>query len=103
MIAEVDDDGNGTIEFGEFLELISSQKVQSRSQRDDDSDTIEAFVAMGGASDKSGQVKPEVLTRALRSYGLTLDIPLFLAETDLDGSGQIDYEEFKAMMLPGEG
>ena len=33
-----------------------------------------------------------------RSFELTIDIDRLIEETDADGSGEIDYEEFKAML-----
>ena len=33
-----------------------------------------------------------------QDFGLTIDIDKLIRETDADGSGQVDYPEFKAMM-----
>merc|ERR1712159_891925 len=53
MIAEVDDDGSNEIEFSEFLKVIENQKKRD-SRADDDSDTVLAYVALGGNADKTG-------------------------------------------------
>ena len=47
MIAEVDDDGSNEIEFSEFLKVIENQKKRD-ARADDDSDTVLAYVALGG-------------------------------------------------------
>merc|ERR1719199_1397292 len=51
MIAEVDSDGSGEIDFSEFLKVIQSQKSKLANQ-DDESDTVDAFIALGGNADK---------------------------------------------------
>ena len=50
MISQVDSGD----EFAEFLKVIETQKA-SAAKANDESDTIEAFVALGGNSDKSGE------------------------------------------------
>jgi hypothetical protein len=50
------------IDFTDFIQLVGDQKVVLRS-RDDDSDTLDAFVALGGSEDKSGHVRRELLFR----------------------------------------
>ena len=63
----------------------------------DETDVHAAWVAMGGESDKSGEVDVEKLRRTIKAFELTIDIDKLIVETDTDGSGFIDYEEFKAM------
>jgi Ca2+-binding EF-hand superfamily protein len=93
-VAQVDDDGSGSIEFPEFLKVIEAQKEASAAQNDE-SDLIDAFVAMGGLTDKSGHVEAERLRRTIKAFELTVDIDRLIEETDTDGSGEIDYDEFK--------
>jgi len=96
MLSQVDDDGSGSIEFPEFLKVIEAQK-DAASAQNDESDLIDAFVAMGGNPDKSGHVEAEKLRRTIKAFELTVDIDRLIDETDTDGSGEIDYDEFKAM------
>jgi len=56
MLSQVDDDGSGSIEFPEFLKVIEAQKEAATAQNDE-SDLIDAFVAMGGNADKTGDRK----------------------------------------------
>ena len=121
MLNEVDDDGSGGIEFPEFLKVIDSQKAKLASDHDE-SDMIDAFVAMGGGADRSGNVEAEKLRRTIKAFELTIDIERLIKEvvcssfcsfkimvthhyfayqTDLDGSGYIDYEEFKGTLSRG--
>ncbi len=44
---QVDEDGSGEIEFSEFIKVIEKQKTDAQSSAYD-SDTLEAFVALGG-------------------------------------------------------
>ncbi|KAF4323316.1 hypothetical protein G195_003637 [Phytophthora kernoviae 00238/432] len=98
MIAEVDNDHSGEIEFAEFLQVIEAQKLRA-AQFDDESDFIDAFVACGGSPDKTGHVERRMLVQLIKKdFGLPIDIDRMLDELDTDGSGEIEYEEFKALL-----
>lgn len=84
--AQVDDDGSGSIEFPEFLKVIEAQK-EAATQQNDESDLIDAFVAMGGNIDKTGHVEAEKLRRTIKAFELTVDIDRLIDETDTDGEG----------------
>lgn len=43
----MDEDRSGEIEFSEFLKVVEKQKLEAAAVNDD-SDTVEAFVALGG-------------------------------------------------------
>jgi len=60
MISQVDDDNSGEIEFAEFLKVIENQK-DSAAKANDETDTIEAFVALGGNGDKTGEISTDKL------------------------------------------
>eukprot|EP00959_Pyramimonas_sp_CCMP1952_P334760 7010222-Pyramimonas_sp.AAC.1 len=55
MIQQVDEDGSNEIHFAEFLKIIEAHKASGSDQ--EDADTLEAFVALGGGADKSGGVE----------------------------------------------
>lgn len=98
MISEVDQDHSGEIDFVEFLQVIASQKERA-AEYDDESDFIDAFVACGGEPDKSGHVARTVLVSLIKKdFGLPIDINKMLDELDTDGSGEIEYDEFKALL-----
>ena len=111
MISQVDDDNSGEIEFAEFLKVIENQK-DSAAKANDETDTIEAFVALGGNGDKTGEISTDkllavtkvlvilktvgptdlnALLLSLQYFGLTIDIEKLIRETDTDGSGKVDY------------
>ena len=91
MLNEVDDDGSGGIEFPEFLKVIDSQKAKLASDHDE-SDMIDAFVAMGGGADRSGNVEAEKLRRTIKAFELTIDIERLIKEVSraLDISAAVD-------------
>ena len=65
MISQVDDDNSGEIEFAEFLKVIENQKA-SAAKASDETDTVEAFVALGGNSDKTGEISSEKLRAVVK-------------------------------------
>ncbi|KAF0714062.1 Aste57867_4076 [Aphanomyces stellatus] len=98
MISEVDEDHSGEIEFPEFLRVIETQKLRAM-EYDDESDFIDAFVACGGGPEKQGHVERRVLVQLIKKdFGLPIDIDKMLDELDTDGSGEIEYDEFKALL-----
>jgi len=96
MIAAVDEDGSAEIDFKEFCAVIKMQK--DKESNDGESDTLDAFIALGGNADKTGQVSTDKLRHVVKEFGLTIDINRLIAETDTDRSGFIDYNEFAVMM-----
>ena len=66
---------------------------------DDETDMIDAFVACGGCADKSGHVQRDTLVRIIKvDFGLTIDIEELINKIDKDGSGAIDFYEFKTLL-----
>ena len=98
MISEVDDNMSGSISFTEFLQVIENQK-QRAENFDDESDLIDAYVACGGNSDTSGHVKRETLVKIVKvDFGLTINIEELIDRIDTDGSGEIEFSEFKTLL-----
>mmetsp|Transcript_31492 Transcript_31492/g.45333 ORF Transcript_31492/g.45333 Transcript_31492/m.45333 type:complete len:87 (-) Transcript_31492:52-312(-) len=65
----------------------------------DESDMIDAFVACGGLQDKTGNVKRDTLVKIIKhDFGLTIDIEELINKIDTDGSGEIEFEEFKTLL-----
>ncbi|KAF4365871.1 hypothetical protein F8388_002741 [Cannabis sativa] len=82
MINEVDLDGNGTIELGEFLDLMARKMKETEAE-----DELRRSIQIKACHDKSWErLKDEELDQMIR-------------EDDLDGDGLINYEEFVRMML----
>jgi calmodulin len=96
MINEVDIDGNGTIDFKEFLGLMA------RKMRDTDTEEelIEAFKVFD--RDGNGLISNIELQHVMTSLGenITMDeVDEMIKEADLDGDGYINYEEFVKMIM----
>ena len=96
MINEVDIDGNGTIDFKEFIGIMA------RKMRDSDSEEelIEAFKIFD--RDGNGLISADELLHVMVSLGEntnTEEIEELIKEADLDGDGFINYEEFVKLIL----
>ncbi|XP_073270438.1 calmodulin-7-like [Primulina huaijiensis] len=96
MINEVDADGNGTIDFPEFLNLMA------RKMKDTDSEEElkEAFRVFD--KDQNGFISAAELRHVMTNLGEKLtdeEVDEMIREADVDGDGQINYEEFLKIMM----
>ncbi|KAF8062046.1 TMN7 [Scenedesmus sp. PABB004] len=96
MIHAVDIDGSGEVSFDEFLAVVVKHKAAAPAGCE--TDTLDAFVALGGGADRSGRIRLEKLRATIKAFELTLDIDRFVREADLDLNGTIDFAEFKAIL-----
>nr|XP_009398372.1 PREDICTED: calmodulin isoform X1 [Musa acuminata subsp. malaccensis] len=99
MIREVDSDGNGTIEFGEFLNLMA-RKVKETNIEEELKEAFKVF-----DKDQNGFISATELLQ-LRNVMINLgekltdeEVDQMIREADLDGDGQVNYEEFVRMMM----
>ncbi|XP_065827890.1 calmodulin-like [Oscarella lobularis] len=93
MVEEVDADGNGTIEFEEFLVMMSKQMASDDYIR-------AAFDAMDRNGD--GYIDPIELKQVMENFGEQLsddDVEEMIREADVDGDGRVDFEEFHTLMV----
>ncbi|KAG6967252.1 hypothetical protein JG688_00006403 [Phytophthora aleatoria] len=80
MISEVDEDMSGAI-------VIDNQKDRA-AMFEDDSDM-----------NKTGFVRKETLVKIIKGdFGLTINIEEMINKLDVDGSGEIEFDEFKAIL-----
>lgn len=94
MFAKVDADGNGEIDYSEFViatmnekHLLSNNKLET---------AFKMFDKDGGGSISTEEIK-QVL-----SFGQNLDesvINAIIKQVDENGDGEISYDEFQAMMV----
>ncbi len=96
MINEVDIDGNGNIDFKEFLGLMA------RKMRDTDTEEelIEAFKVFD--RDSNGLISSQELKHVMTSLGEKItdeEVDEMIREADIDGDGYINYEEFVRMII----
>jgi len=95
MINEVDADGSGTIDFKEFLEMMTKHMKES----DCEQELREAFKVFD--KDGNGKISSEELKTVMTNLGEKLsdeEINEMIREADDDGDGEVDYEEFVKMM-----
>ncbi|XP_030534903.1 neo-calmodulin-like [Rhodamnia argentea] len=96
MINEADTDGHGTIEFGEFLNLMARKIKETEIEEE----LKEAFRVID--KDQDGYISLNELKRVMINLGeksTEEELEEMMREADLDGDGQISYEEFIRMML----
>jgi calmodulin len=96
MINEVDIDGNGNIDFKEFIGLMA------RKMRDTDTEEelIEAFKVFD--RDGNGLISGTELKHVMVSLGEKItdeEVDEMIKEADIDGDGYINYEEFVRMII----
>jgi len=95
MINEVDANGNGTIDFEEFLEMMARKMKET--------DTAEEIRQAFRVFDKDGNgfISSAELRHVMTNLGERLtdeEVEEMIREADCDGDGQINYEEFVQMM-----
>merc|ERR1712200_206664 len=95
LMLEADLDGNGTIEFPEFLELMK----EKYGVDDTESDLREAFKIFD--RDKDGYVDISEIKQVSALLGANMscdEIEEMMHEADVDGNGKLDYQEFVRML-----
>merc|ERR1719295_100020 len=100
LLAEIDEDGSGQIEFAEFCQLCATFLVEDPDIETMKKELKDAFRIY----DKEGQ--GFITTETLRELIGELLAPLteeelegILDELDEDGSGSMDFDEFCEMMM----
>ena len=60
---------------------------------------LDAFVAVGGESNGGGCVDATKLIKTIKEdFEMTIDIEKLIEKIDMDGSGEIEFDEFKALL-----
>ena len=95
MIADIDTDGSGTIDFNEFLEMMTAKM----SERDPMEEIIKAFRLFD--DDETGKISFKNLKRVAKELGETMtdaELLEMIERADNDQDGEINFEEFYAIM-----
>lgn len=96
MINEVDADGNGTIDFPEFLTIMSRKSTVSCDEEDELRQAFKTF-----DRDRNGLITAAELRHVMTNLGEKLtdeECDEMIKEADLDGDGMVNYDEFVRMM-----
>ena len=96
MINEVDQDGNGTVEFAEFV-ILMTNKVKEMTKEDE---IYEAFMVLD--KEKDDYISEKELKYFMRKVAhiklSTEEAKAMIDFADSDGDGLITYEDFKAVI-----
>jgi Ca2+-binding EF-hand superfamily protein len=93
-----DNQGDGEIDFEEFISLMRLR--MDERQRDPEEDLRDAFNMFD--ADRSGYIDREEVRMLMKKLAQTLtedEITAIMEEVDLDGDGEISFDEFRAMMF----
>ena len=96
MINELDTNGNGTVEFPEFLTMIASKMKGT----DGEEEIKEAFHELD--KDGNGFISTAELRHVMTYLGekhTDEEVDEIIWEADIDGDGWGNYEEFARMMM----
>jgi calmodulin len=117
MINEVDSDGNGTIDFPEFLTMMA-RKMKDTDSEEEIKEAFKVFDKDGNGFISSAELRHVMLNlgqhliipntstspnTAVRSLGEKLtdtEVDEMIREADVDGDGQINYEGSFSVSCP---
>nr|CDS22230.1 calmodulin [Echinococcus granulosus] len=97
MIADADIDGNGTVEYNEFIRMMN--RYSEKTANCPDAEMLEAFRVFDHNND--AYIDHEEIKRTMHFLGETVsddDVRAMIKEADADHDGLVDFEEFKRMM-----
>jgi calmodulin len=99
FMADVDEGGKGEIEFSEFLRAFEKQRG-GHVDPDEEADTIDAFVSLGGNPDRTGFIDNTKLIKVVRDeFGMTIKLDRLIEELDIDKDGKISFTEFQNLFV----
>merc|ERR1712006_74963 len=94
MVSDIDNDGNGTIEFGEFLQMMTG-KMGEKDTREDIEKVFKLF------DDDTNKISFRNLARVAEELGENIDdeeLQDMINQADRDGDGEINIDEFYRIM-----
>merc|ERR1712070_361470 len=104
MIADLDKDKSGCVNFDEFLYIMVAQMRAAEKFAEDhnqEQEFLDAFKTLD--SDGNGYVDAEELRFKMQNYGSMKlsdeECDEMLREADINGDGKLDFQEFVKMMM----
>merc|ERR1711918_99352 len=95
MIGDIDKDGSSSIDFEEFLDMMTA-KMSDKDTREDIQKVFNLF-----DDDQTGHITLRNLKRVAKELGETMsdaELMEMIERADTDGDGEISPEEFYAIM-----
>jgi len=100
ILLEIDEDGSGEIEFGEFCQLCAKFLIEEPDEETMKRELKEAFRVYD--KEANGFISMGVLRDIISELDTRLtteDLDGIIEEIDEDGSGTMDFDEFCQMMM----
>ena len=100
IISEIDIDDNGSIDFPEFLTMMARKMKENNNHKDEIHEIFKVFDKEG-----NGFISVAELSHVMTSLGEELteeEVKEMIKEADIDGDGQVSYEDFKKIYLSFE-
>ena len=99
LMKKIDTDGSGEIEFDEFIEFMRNLNKENELDEDALKEVFKLF-----DRDEKGYLTPESVYHIFLALGEKIkleDIINILKENDIDGDGNLNFEDFKMLMHSG--
>ena len=95
MISDIDKDKSGSIDFEEFLDMMTA-KMSDKDSREDIQKVFNLF-----DDDQTGKISLRNLKRVAKELGETMsdaELLEMIERADTDTDGEINFDEFYAIM-----
>lgn len=96
MISTLDEDGNGTIEFKEFVSIMVSERTKNATNEEEIKRVFRVF-----DSDGDGQITAVEIKKAMTALGEKVtdkEVKDMIRQADVDGDGFVNFDEFLRIM-----
>ena len=94
IIFEINSDGNGTVDFSEFLTMMACKMKENNNNEEIHDKEGNGFIPVAELNHAMTNLLGEKLTEE--------EVEEMIKEADSDGDGQVSYEDFKKIYLSFE-